>query len=89
MTSLDPLLLNPVRVSMMHKGIGACTGVLYKRALDSLETGSVTQMWIKFDNSLIADKYIKDECISCFDVIHPHRDGVFKGAVWERTTSAP
>ena len=78
--------LPPIRVSMILKGVGACTGVIYKRVFDSLETGAMTQMWIKFDNDLIEDKYIKDECITLFDVIHPHREGVFKGAAWEENS---
>ena len=65
---------------MILNGIVACTGVIYKRVLDSLETGAVTQMWIEFDTDLVDDEYIRDECITLFDMIHPHREGVFKGA---------
>jgi hypothetical protein len=74
--------MDPIRVSMIIKDTGACTGVIYKRVFDSTDTGVVTQLWIKFDNDLVADKYIKDECITFFDVIHPHREGVFEGNAW-------
>ena len=83
--------IDPIRVSMVLKDIGACTGVIYKHVFDPLETGvvtqAVTQLWIKFDNDLVEDRYIKDESIASLDVIHPHREGVFKGAVWDKNPS--
>ena len=62
--------MNPIRVSVIIKDIGACTGVIYKRVFESSETGAVTQMWINFDYDLVDDKYIKDEGITSLDVIH-------------------
>ena len=79
--------MNPIRVSVIIEDIGACTGVIYKRVFDSLGIAAVTQMWIKFDYDRVEDKYIKDGSITSFDVIHPHREGVFKGAAWENHLS--
>jgi hypothetical protein len=71
----------PLRV-IMHMDSGVvCYGHIYKKVLDIPVGGTVTQMWVYFEDNKFPERYILDSSIIALDVVHRARDicetGVF------------
>ena len=50
-------------------------GHVYRRELDAAAVdGALVQMWVKFEDSSLHDRYILDSSITSFGVLHPARD---------------
>jgi hypothetical protein len=73
----------PVRVSMhMDSGV-VCQGEIFKQVLAIPVDGAFVQMWVKFDDNTCQDRYLLDDSITSFNVLHRAIEpSLFSGAPW-------
>jgi hypothetical protein len=65
----------PIKISMLMDSGVQCEGEIFRKVLDVPVAGEFVQMWVKFVDGALQDRFIGDESIASFEFVHAVKTG--------------